>query len=283
MEASPATADPTAGAAVRRIAVGQFTAALGDVAANLETVLGFVDDAAAGGADTLVLPELCVSGYLLDRADYTAGLMERCAAADVALLERSATSGVRIVYGTPQGHPGRLVNTVVLADPGGRTTTYAKTHMVAKERALFDPGDDVAVRLDLDLALGCCYDLAFPEFSRAAASAGAALLAFPMAWERQRAFVLEAVAAARAVENLAYVVCANQSGDVGGLRFHGGSRVVDPLGRVVCRVGEDAGVAVVDVDLGWVADLRSSVDASSYPLLADRRADLGLRVDAGIA
>lgn len=283
MEASVAGRDRAGGSSIRRIAVGQFTAALGDVAANLETVLGFLDEAAASGADTLVLPELCVSGYLLSRSDYTPRLMEQCAAADVALLERSATSGVRIVYGTPQGRPGRLVNAVVLAEPGGTTTTYAKTHMVAKERALFDPGDDVTVRLDHALGLGCCYDLAFPEFSRSAASAGAAVLAFPMAWERQRAFVLEAVAAARAVENLAYVVCANQSGDVGGLRFHGGSRVVDPLGNDICRLGERAGLAVVDVDLGWVADLRSSADTSSYPLLTDRRADLGLRVDIGIA
>jgi predicted amidohydrolase len=246
-------------------------------------VLRFVDEAVERGADTVVLPELCVPGYVLDRRVYTPELLGECAAADRVLLERSAASRVRVVYGTAQERAGRLVNAVVLAEPDGRCTSYAKSHMVGKERALFQPGDEVVVRAGSSVALGCCYDLAFPEFSRAAATAGAGLLAFPMAWERERAFVLEAVATARAVENLSYVVCANQCGDVGGVSFHGRSRVVDPLGRVAVRMGEDPGLAVADVDLGLVARLRGRADTASYPLLDDRRIDLRVRVEPDLA
>jgi 5-aminopentanamidase len=271
------------GVPVRRVALAQFSAVPGDVAQNLGTVLRFVEEAADRGADTVVLPELCVPGYVLDRSAYTPRLLTECAAADHVLLECSATAQVTVVYGTARENSGHLVNTVVLVAPDGTTTGYAKTHMVDEERALFRPGDDVVVLTGSSVALGCCYDLAFPEFSRAAASAGAGVLAFPMAWERERAFVLEAVAAARAVENLAFVVCVNQCGEVGGRRFHGRSRVIDPLGTVRCRLGDEPGMAIADVDLDLVTRLRSRADTASYPLLDDRRTDLRVRVSPGLA
>src|SRR5439155_1424194 len=83
--------------------------------------------------------------------------------------------------------------------------------------------------------------LAFVEPARMLALQGARVLLVPMAWEVRRSFVLEKVAAARAVENVAYLVCVNQCGDVGPFRFHGGSRVIDPLGDAVAMLGnEDA-------------------------------------------
>jgi len=98
-----------------------------------------------------------------------------------------------------------------------------------------------------------------------------------MAWERQRAFVFEAVVAARAVENVAYVVCVNQTGHVQDLDFHGGSRVVDPLGQTVCHLGEKVGVAVVELDLEWVARLRAAPAGATFEFASDRRRDGELR------
>jgi predicted amidohydrolase len=66
----------------------------------------------------------------------------------------------------------------------------------------------------------------------------------------------------------------NQCGSVGPFRFHGGSRVVDPLGEPVVTLGDEEALAVVDVDLGLVDRLRDRTDERSYPLLQDRRADL---------
>jgi predicted amidohydrolase len=259
------------------VAVAQFTATLGDVDSNLAAVQRLLDEALAAGADTVVLPELCLPGYLLEASAYGEALLARVRAAGAVLQARSQRSGARIVYGTVQSHGQRLVNSVVLAEPDGTSTSYAKTHMVAQERAVFAAGPEVVVLPEAGLALGCCYDLAFPEPCRAAAVAGAGLLAVPMAWEEPRAFVLEAVAPARAVENTTYLACANQCGSVGGLRFHGGSRIIDPLGRELCRMAGEPGVVVADVDLGWVERLRDSTDPATYPLLADHRPGLALR------
>jgi deaminated glutathione amidase len=86
--------------------------------------------------------------------------------------------------------------------------------------------------------------------------------------------VVASVVAARAVENLAYVVCVNQAGEVGPLRFRGASCVTDPLGRRVAELGAGEGLAFADLDLGLVDRLREGADARSYPLLTDRRPDL---------
>jgi predicted amidohydrolase len=168
---------------------------------------------------------------------------------------------------------GGLENAVVHVDPQGRRLVYAKTHMDVKERQVFTRGDAFVVA-DEGLGLACCYDLAFPEPGRILALQGARALLVPMAWEVERAFVMEKVAAARAVENVAYVVCVNQCGTVGPYRFSGASRALDPLGEALVTLGDEEAVEVVELDLGLVDRLRDTTDARTYPLLDDRRPDL---------
>jgi predicted amidohydrolase len=103
---------------------------------------------------------------------------------------------------------------------------------------------------------------------------GARVVVAPMAWEVARGFVMQRVVAARAVENVAYVVCVNQSGPAGELRFLGASCVIDPLGEVVMALGAGAALGFADLDLEWVDRLRGGRDGRTYPLLDDRRPDL---------
>jgi predicted amidohydrolase len=256
-----------------RIALAQFGAGLGDVEGNLAQMRRLLADAAAGGATLVCFPELCVSGYLLDRGDYTGARLAAVEAAERTVAEDARGLGVTVVYGAPARAGGELVNTVVLQPPGPARLTYAKTHMDRKEREVFARGDELVVGPG-GVGLACCYDLAFPEVSRLLALRGARLLVVPMAWEVARGYVLQRVVAARAVENVAYVVCVNQSGAVGDLRFLGASCVVDPLGRVVAALGAEDELGFADVDAQWVDRLRANEDERAYPLLDDRRPDL---------
>jgi predicted amidohydrolase len=186
----------------------------------------------------------------------------------------AAAAGVSVVYGAPVRAGIALANAVVLQEPSGRRRVYAKTHMDVKERSVFEPGGELVLAGGEGLGLACCYDLAFPEPCRVLALQGARALLVPMAWEVERAFVVDAVVVARAVENVAWVVCVNQAGTQGPFRFRGGSRVVDPLGTTVADLGEGDELAVVSVDLDWVDRLRDRSDDATYPLLTDRRPDL---------
>ena len=264
-----------------RVAIAQFTAAIGDVHANLASMRALLAEAAARRADLMCFPELCLPGYLLDPAGYDAAFLAELGRAGEALQADACRLGVRIVYGTARRQAGFLYNVVLVTERDGGQTDYAKTHLVEAERAVFAAGHELVLAADGELGLGCCYDLAFPRFCAGLADAGASVLVFPMAWEQERAFVFERIVAARAIENVAYLVCANQNGAPGTLRFHGRSKIVDPMGNTIMEMGGQAGLAAAELDLHWVRRLRASLDRATYPLLADRLPDMPLRRGAG--
>ena len=256
-----------------RVALGQFGAQLGNVRANLDKMQAMSADAARADADVVCFPELSLSGYLLDAAAYTPRLLGEVADAVDELASESARHDMTLVYGAPKRVGGGLRNAVVMQPPNESRIVYAKTHLDAVERAVFDRGDRFVVARQ-GIGLACCYDLAFPEAARAVNLLGARLLLVPMAWEAKRGFVMANVVPARAVENIFYVACANQCGKVGPFTFRGGSCLVDPLGRTCACLGDEEGLAVSDLDLDWVSRLRDRRDDSSYPLVADRRPEL---------
>jgi omega-amidase len=253
-----------------RVSLGQFTASMDDIAANVSRLTGLLRAGARAGSDLVCFPELCVPGYTLDPSHYLGRYVQELTRADASIAAAGREYGVQVMYGTARAWNDQWHNVVVLVDPDGESTVYAKTHVPVLERAIFTPGDSVVVTADADLALGCCYDLAFPSFCADLAGTGARALFFPMAWETQRAFVFEGLVRARAIESVAYVICVNQTGSSDGVHFYGRSRIIDPLGRVVTEMGEEEGIATADLELDWVDRLRSSADASTYPLLADR-------------
>jgi predicted amidohydrolase len=257
-----------------RLALSQFGSQLGDVDANLGHMRGLVRAAAKDGAGLICFPELCLSGYLLTAEEYSPELLRATAEAGRALASDSAALNVTIVYGTPvRTGDGRLRNAVVHQSPDGRRLDYLKTHLAAPEQLLFAAGDEFVVD-DAGVGLACCYDLAFPEAVRVIALSGARVLLAPMAWEVQRGFVMRRFATCRAVENIVYVVCVNQSGTVGELEFMGLSCVIDPLGEMVVDLANDTEFALVEIDLDLVRRLRDGSDARTYPLYSHRRPEL---------
>jgi predicted amidohydrolase len=258
-----------------RLALSQFGAALGDVAANLAHMRGALAAAADAHADAVCCPELSLSGYLLLATDYTDALLDDVERAERVLAADSRRLGVSVVYGAPvRVRPCGLANAVIVQEPDGRRLVYHKTHLVAKEREVFVPGSEFVVS-DHGIGLACCYDLAFPEALRVVTLRGASLLLVPMAWEVLRSFVMRPLMTARAIENIVYVAGVNQCGTIGDdLSFSGGSCVVDPLGDALVALDGETGLAIADLDLEWAGRLRDQRDPRTYPLLADRRPEL---------
>ncbi len=118
------------------------------------------------------------------------------------------------------------------------------------------------------LGLSVCYDLRFPELYRALSERGARVLAVPSA------FTLattrdhwEVLLRARAIENQAFVVAANQIGEhAPGLRSGGRSMIVDPWGVVLAQAPDAETVIVADLDPTAQERIRREL-----PALAHRR------------
>lgn len=153
-------------------------------------------------------------------------------------------------------------NTLVVVGPDGAVrTAYRKLHLYDAfgyaESDRMAAGDNPPVSFTLDgLSVGLltCYDLRFPELSRALAADGADLLVVPAAWVRGplKEEHWSTLLRARAIENTCYVAAAAQCGP----RYSGRSTLIDPLGVTVCALGEQVGECQGEVRDERIAEVR---------------------------
>ncbi len=248
-----------------------------DVDANLSTADRLVRAAARDGAQLVVLPEkwnLHGRGRTeLDHAQALDGPSGSWASAIAAELEIDLVAGsiTELVPGQ-----SRAANTSVLYGADGEVrAVYRKMHMFDvevdgthyAESDTQQPGEQVVASelgSGIHIGMSICYDLRFPELYRA--FAGVELIAVPAA------FTLattrdhwELLLRARAVENQAFVVAANQIGEyVPGQRCGGRSLICDPWGVVLAVAPDKVGYVVADLDLKLLADIRRRLPALDH-------------------
>jgi len=118
------------------------------------------------------------------------------------------------------------------------------------------------------LGIGICYDLRFPEMFRMMLEQGMEILVLPSAFTAITGNAhWETLVRARAIENLAYVIAADQGGfHISGRATYGHSMIVDPWGKVLNQLASGAGVVSVEID-------RSNLDKirSIFPVISHRR------------
>jgi predicted amidohydrolase len=248
---------------------------------NLATADRLTRDAAERGADLVLLPEKWAN---LGSPEDTAKGAEPFDGP--ALRWASATArelGIDLVAGSIAERvpdAGRGSNTSVHFGPDGEAqAVYRKVHMfdvevggrTYKESEHEAPGEEVVVTEaagGTKLGMSICYDLRFPELYRILAVKGARILlvpaAFTLATTREH---WEVLLRARAIEDQAFVVAANQIGEhAKGYRSGGRSMIVDPWGLVLAQAPDAETVIVADLDLERQDEIRRTM-----PSLANRR------------
>ncbi|MEU8957082.1 carbon-nitrogen hydrolase family protein [Streptomyces sp. NPDC048518] len=256
-----------------RTALLQSSGRLGSVDANLASLDGAAQRAAAAGAGLLVAPELFLTGYAI--GDDIARLAEPVDGASAeAAAEIAARHGVGVAYGYPEREGDRVFNSVQLIGPdGARLANYRKTHLFGGfERDAFTPGEQTVVQAELGgirVGLMICYDVEFPENVRAHALAGTDLLVVPTAQMHPFQFVAESVVPVRAFESQMYVAYVNRVGPEGEFEFVGLSTLAGPDGVARARAGRGEELVFGDVDLRFLAASREN-----NPYLRDRRPGL---------
>jgi predicted amidohydrolase len=219
-----------------------------DKSANIKTALALIDQAAAGGARLVALPEIWP--YLgpeegnRDAAEPVPGPITDL------LAERATRHGMFIhagsIHETREGDP-KVFNTAVVIGPSGDIIAkYSKIHMFDvvldgitsyEESATVEPGDEI-VTVDIDgvrVGLSICYDLRFPELFRILALRGAEIIILPAAFTMTTGKDhWEVLIRARAIENQVYMIAPAQVGaDSSGRWCYGRSMIVDPWGVVL--------------------------------------------------
>jgi predicted amidohydrolase len=265
-----------------RAAAVQLTAKA-DKAANLEKADRLVRQAAADGAELVVLPEKWTALGTGD--DLRAAAEPIGAGAATAWAANIARElGIDLVAGSISERidgEDKLRNTSLHYGPDGELkAAYRKIHMFDvevggveyRESDNEDPGDEAVLTATSDgveIGLTVCYDLRFPELYRTLALAGAEVLTVPSNFtERTGRDHWEVLLRARAIENGAWVLAPGQSGGPPGQPAFGRSMVIDPWGTVVAQASDGVGIVRADVETDRVAAVRRQI-----PSLANRRSN----------
>ncbi|MCB0828771.1 MAG: carbon-nitrogen hydrolase family protein [Solirubrobacterales bacterium] len=255
----------------------------GDRDRNLEVAGDQVAAAAAAGADLVVLPE---KWPLLSTGDaLLAGAEPIDGPAITAARGWALEFGIHLLAGsfTEAGGEGELpTNSSPLISPEGELLAlYRKIHMfdveaggVTYRESAFEAAGDRLVVAELPeataggagLGLTICYDLRFPELYRALLDLGASLFAAPSAFTTATGRDhWDVLVRARAIENQAFVLAANQVGRAAPeLDSWGHSMIVDPWGTVRAEVEQGEGFAVAEIDFDLQAGIRERLPALEH-------------------
>lgn len=259
-----------------KIACMQVASTPLDVAHNLERLDGCASQAKAAGCDLLVTPEMYLTGYNIGAARVLGLAQTADGPASAQVAEIARRHGLAILYGYPQTDPkgGAPFNAVQLIDASGnRCVNYRKTHLYGDvDRAQFQAGHTRAPVVSWNgwqIALAICYDIEFPELTRAYALDGADLVLTPTANMIPYDSVATRLVPARAEENGLFVVYANYCGSEGDFDYCGLSCVCAPDGRDIARAGRGPELLVVDLDRSEIARTRRAVR-----YLHDRRTEI---------
>ena len=136
--------------------------------------------------------------------------------------------------------------------PSGEIQFYDKRHLftLAGEDKVYTAGDDKLIvdYLGWKICPFVCYDLRFPVFSRNVGKQYDLLL-YVASWPKTRIKAWDTLVAARAIENMSYVVAVNRIGqDANDYQYVGHSQVIDMLGEQVVAPTESEGTYIATLD-----------------------------------
>lgn len=216
------------------------------------------------GADLYVLPEMFSTGF----CTHPEGIAEPAENDTVKWMKsKAASTGAAMAGSIAVCENGRYYNRFHFVTPDGSVTTYDKKHLFTfgGEHERFTAGSErvIVSYKGMRILLEICYDLRFPVWSRNRGDYD--MILYVASWPTPRVGAWKALLTARAIENQCYVAGVNRVGTDPSNEYCGGSRIIDPYGKIMaeCRDGEEM-EATADVDMKVLEAFREK-----FPVLDD--------------
>jgi len=232
-----------------------------------------------GDTDLVVLPELFNTGYSINLIkNIPINKLTEFYNITVAFLSKTSKSkNIYITAGVLEIDNNKLYNTLfVFNNYGYIVCRYRKISLftLTGENDIFACGNELKVFSlnGFKIGLMICYDLRFPEISRAYLDLDTDVLLVSAAFPRSRIDHWRILLKARAVENQSYVIACNCTGENDKLLFGGSSCIIEPDGIVAASLNEkDESFIARELIMDNIIKTRKSL-----PCLADRKKVRGL-------
>lgn len=267
-----------------------------DVKSNIDKAEKMVREAAANGANVILLPELFENVYFCQERQYEYYELAKSVDENDAVLRFKQVAkelGVVLPISFYEKDGNVLYNSVAVIDADGTVLgIYRKTHIpddhFYQEKFYFTPGDTGFKVWDTrygKIGVGICWDQWFPETARCMAIKGAEILFYPTAIGEEPILECDSMGhwqrcmQGHSASNIVPVIAANRIGleevkpckangnQESSLRFYGSSFITDSTGAVIEQASRDKEEILYSTfDLDEI-----NTDRMSWGLFRDRR------------
>ena len=224
-----------------KIACCQMEPIVGRKSDNLKKSIQMIEEAASNGANLIVLPELCNSGYVFETREEAFELSEEIPSGESCKSWSKICKklGVHIVAGINERAGDLLYNSSVVIGPNDYVGTFRKVHLWNEENLFFEPGDLGFPVFKTPIGrISChiCYDSWFPESYRLAALQGADIVCVSTNWvpipgqDKDREAMANILVMAAAHVNSVFIAAADRIGTERGQPFIGQSLITSYTG-----------------------------------------------------
>ncbi|KTD11085.1 hydrolase [Legionella gratiana] len=265
-----------------RVALVQMVSSA-TVADNLQQIEKLMFQAREAQSDLVLLPENFAFMGLYESDKLQIGEVYGQGPIQQKISQLAKQLGLWIVAGTiPLKSSGSKVRAscLVYDEQGKCAARYDKIHLFDvhvspyefyQESSSIERGyDPVLVDTPIGkIGLTVCYDLRFPELYQQLMMQGAQLFTIPSAFTAATGRAhWEVLLRARAIENLCYVLAANQGGlHENGRTTYGHSMIVDSWGKVLVQKETGSGIVTADIDLQSQHELRQKFPCLDHHVL----------------
>jgi N-carbamoylputrescine amidase len=267
-----------------------------DLPANLERAEKLIREAAAGGAQVILIQELFETPYFCIEQDTRHFELATTLEQNQSLKRFQALAeelDVVLPFSWFERANRAFYNSLAMVDAGGEILgVYRKSHIPNgpgyQEKNYFNPGDTGFKVWDTrhgKIGAGVCWDQWFPEAARSMALMGAELLLYPTAIgsEPPPAITLDSsghwqrTMQGHAAANMVPVIASNRIGTEHAtqdsaceLTFYGHSFIADHTGEIVAQADDHSeSVLVHEFDMEMIRSYRDA-----WGIYRDRRPDL---------
>ncbi|MBA4184569.1 MAG: carbon-nitrogen hydrolase family protein [Acidobacteria bacterium] len=156
-----------------KICVAQTRPVKGDIQCNIDSHKKIIDMAVSSGADTVIFPELSITGYEPELSKDLATDKDDCRFDDFQKI--SDAKQITIGVGVPIKNNEGVSISMVLFQPHEARQTYSKKYLHSDEEEFFVSGQSSISLLDgkINIALAICYEISVPEHAENAYKRGA--------------------------------------------------------------------------------------------------------------
>lgn len=206
--------------------------------------------------DFMVFPELSLTGFPTN--NNINDLSKESATYFQEILSATKNTEATIIIGHIEKHNNDFYNSCFFIKNSEIIHIHRKSKLWLDDIGIFASGQEHSI-IDIDgvnYGAQICFELEFPEGSRALSKQGAEIIFMPNGNMHPYGNVHYVLTQARAIENQCFVITCNRVGAGHGGEFVGESLVVSPTGEIITKLSSNQEITTITIDLNEIKKSR---------------------------